>query len=325
MTIPRWREVQRKNFTNLNKLIDFLELDPSNRRFLEAAPKFPLNLPLRLAEKIEKNNLEDPILLQFVPLIDPMRVGIEEKNTVLDPTSDLSFQKSEHLLQKYAMRALILTTSACAMHCRYCFRQNFPYSTIKNSFQEELQLIKQDSSLKEIILSGGDPLSLSNQSLSELIENLDEIPHLRRLRFHSRFPIGIPERIDEGLLAILNKTRLQVIFVTHVNHARELDEEVLSALKMIQKLGVLVLNSSVLLKGVNDRVSILEELSNLLSDHGILPYYLHALDPVRGSSQFDVPIDIGKKLINELQECLSGYSVPKFVKEIPFEKSKTPL
>ena len=240
-----WRQIQRQNFTCWKKLSEFLALDPAYFQDILKESHFPLNLPLRLAQKIQKNTLDDPILLQFLPLEKEREASFQFQQ---DPVGDLEARKTGKLLQKYEGRALLLCTSSCAMNCRFCFRQNYDYQTQNKEFEEELDLIRQDSSLTEIILSGGDPLSLSNENLSSLIERLDLIPHLQRLRFHTRFPIGIPERIDEEFLALLENTRLQVFFVIHSNHASELDGDVLTALKKIQRLGIPVLNQNVLLR-----------------------------------------------------------------------------
>jgi len=317
-----WRQVQRQNFTCWKKLADFLELDPAYFPAILKDSHFPLNLPLRLAQKIQKNRWDDPILLQFLPIQ-------KEKDTVLgykaDPVGDLQARQSNKLLKKYQGRALLICTSSCAMNCRFCFRQNYDYETQNKEFEEEIELIRQDASLTEIILSGGDPLSLSNESLRSLIGRLDVIPHLQRLRFHTRFPIGIPERIDEEFLAILEKTNLQIFFVVHTNHAAELDAQVAASLKKIQKLGIPLLNQTVLLRGVNDKASTLKELCEKLVAHGILPYYLHQLDRVEGAAHFEVSEEEGRALIAQLTELLSGYAVPKYVKEEAGEPSKTAL
>jgi len=310
-----WRTIQKKNFRHWQALVDFLEIDGDQ---ILHAPSFPLNMPRRLAEKVEKGVLTDPILRQFLPTMQEVN-PIEGFSS--DPVLESFFQKTPRLLQKYAGRALLVCTSACAMHCRFCFRQNYSYEAEKN-MQKELDTICNDPSIFEVILSGGDPLSLSDERLGSLIDSLDKIPHLKLLRFHTRFPIGIPERITEKFLAILEKSRLQTIFVLHTNHPRELDRDVLSALKKIQ---TPLLSQTVLLKGVNDNKETLKELFLKLSCHGIIPYYLHQLDRVQQASHFEVPIETGKKLIQELRGCLPGYAVPTYVQEIPFKKAKTPI
>lgn len=317
-----WRQIQRQNFNCWKKLTAFLELDPAHFPAILKDPHFPLNLPLRLAQKIAKNSWDDPILRQFLPLEKERDASLGFKK---DPVGDTQAQKTGKLLQKYYGRALLVTTSSCAMNCRFCFRQNYDYETQDKTFAEEIALIQADDSLTEIILSGGDPLSLSNEALQNLLGKLDQISHLKRVRFHTRFPIGIPERIDDGFLALLEKTHLQVIFVIHSNHPSELDAEVLGALKKIQKLGIPVLNQAVLLRGINDEMAVLKALCEKLADHGILPYYLHQLDQVQGSAHFEVAEEEGKRLIHELTTQLSGYAVPRYVREIAGEPSKTGL
>jgi EF-P beta-lysylation protein EpmB len=317
-----WRQIQLQNFTCWKKLADFIELDPAYFPAILKDSHFPLNLPLRLAQKIQKNRWDDPILLQFLPVEKEKEIVLGYK---ADPVGDLEARQSSKLLKKYHGRALLVCTSSCAMNCRFCFRQNYDYETQNKEFAEEIELIRQDASLTEIILSGGDPLSLSNETLRSLMQRLDVIPHLQRLRFHTRFPIGIPERIDEEFLSILEKTNLQVFFVIHTNHVSELDAQVAASLKKIQKLGIPVLNQTVLLRGVNDNLSSLKELCEKLAAYGIIPYYLHQLDRVQGAAHFEVSEEEGRALIAELTELMSGYAVPKYVKEEAGEPSKTGL
>jgi EF-P beta-lysylation protein EpmB len=318
----QWRNIQRTNFTSLDELSSYLELDENARQLLFKNPAFILNLPRRLASKIQKNCLSDPILRQFVPLID------EEKKTlgfVSDPVGDSLVQCSPKLLHKYNGRALLVSTSACAMHCRYCFRKNYPYETQSKGFEKELDLLRQDPSIEEVILSGGDPLSLSSESLRELLTKLQSIFHIKRVRFHTRFPIGIPERIDEDFLNCLKDFPFQYWFVVHVNHPLELDADIMIALGKIQTLGIPVLNQAVLLKGVNDSKEVLEALFRKLSNQGIFAYYLHQLDKVQGSAHFEVEESKGLELIHYLETCLPGYAVPKYVRETSGEPSKTPI
>ncbi len=313
-----WRTIQKNNFHSIKELAKFLEIDPSA---LSSKPRFSLNVPVRLAKKIEKGTLDDPILRQFIPLRE------EEKQTlgfVTDPVEDASFCKTSKLLQKYAGRALILTTSACAMHCRFCFRQNFDYDP-KPSFEKELELIGEDASLHEVILSGGDPLSLSDSVLTKLLEDLSSIPHVQIIRFHTRFPIGIPERITEDFCNALAKSTKQITFVLHVNHPKELDCDVLKSLKLVQRLGIPILTQTVLLRGVNDDLETLKDLYLTSIANGIVPYYLHQLDKVAGTAHMEVSMEEGQNLIENLRQELPGYGVPLFVQEIPEQKNKTPL
>lgn len=320
--VPLWRQIQRENFTRISSLFDFLELTESNRCQILCDPKFVLNLPRRLAEKIQKNTLQDPILRQFVPLVDEKTVA---PGFVMDPVSDRTFCKTGKMLQKYRGRALILTTSACAMHCRFCFRQNFPYEIEVTGFEKEIAYLEGDSSIEEVILSGGDPLSLSDASFSSLFAALENMAHIKRIRFHTRFPIGIPERIDEPFLALLSGCQKQIFFVIHCNHPDELDEVVISHLRKILKLGIPVLNQSVLLKGVNDEEKTLLELYQKMVNHGIIPYYLHQLDLVQGASHFMVSDERALALVQYLQKNLSGYAVPRLVREEAGKSSKTLL
>lgn len=312
----------RQNFTDVNRLADYLMLDEEQRRTLACRPRFALNLPIRLAAKIAKGTLEDPLLKQFLPT---EHEEIKTPGFVLDAVGDNACKKTDKLLHKYQGRVLLVTTSACAMHCRYCFRQYFDYQVERKSFEDELKAISQDSSINEVILSGGDPLSLDNRVLQQLLNGLAAISHIKKIRFHSRFPIGIPERIDEQFIQILKDLPIQCWFVVHVNHANELDDDVLDALKKIRCLGVPVLNQAVLLSGVNDDVESQAQLCERLVDHGIIPYYLHQLDKIEGATHFEVPEEAGLALIEALRKRLPGYAVPSYVREIAGEASKTPV
>jgi EF-P beta-lysylation protein EpmB len=316
-----WRHILRQNFTRLEPLAEFLDLTVEQREYLLKKPRFPLNLPLRLAQKMAKGTLDDPILKQFIPFV------AENKKTPhfsLDPIGDAQSQRQAKLLHKYQGRVLLVCTSACAMHCRYCFRQYFDYETGRKSFFEEIRLIEQDSSIHEVILSGGDPLSLSNETLQDLLYQIGPISHVKRIRFHTRFPIGIPERIDEPFLDLISRLKQQIWFVIHTNHPNELDPDIFTHLKRLQRLGCPVLNQAVLLRGINDEVETLKILCESLVDQGILPYYLHQLDQVQGAAHFEVEEAKGRALIQELSTLLPGYAVPKYVRELAGEPSKIP-
>jgi len=316
-----WRRIQLQNFNSWDKLSTFLKWPEQDKEKVLKKATFPLNLPVRLAQKAEKSTLDDPILKQFLPSIEELIINPKFS---LDPVQDATFRKKDSkILQKYKGRALLIATSACTMHCRFCFRKNFDYEVKNNEFSSELEIIKNDPSLKEIILSGGDPLSLSDETLLKLLKELDTISHIKRIRFHTRFPIGIPERIDDSFLKVLASIKKQIIFTLHVNHPKEMDDDIYYAMKSIQRLGIPTLTQSVLLKGVNDSVLTLKELFESLSDQGILPYYLHQLDPVQGATHFEVPEAMGKKLMKELSTCISGYCLPKYAKEQPGMPSKT--
>jgi EF-P beta-lysylation protein EpmB len=321
--IAPWKKILRTNFTQVEKLLSYLELDEETKGKVLNKPSFSLNLPIRLAEKIQKNNLNDPILKQFLPTLDET---IITSGFVTDPVGDSNCRSAPKMLHKYEGRVLLVTTSACAMHCRYCFRQNFDYETSSGFlFVDELKLIEKDESIHEVILSGGDPLSLSNEVLQNLIQQLEKMPHVRRLRFHTRFPVGIPERIDYDLLKLFDNCHMQIWFVLHINHPNELDVEIFAKLKQVQKTGAIVLNQSVLLNGINDDIDTLVKLSEMLVDRGILPYYLHQLDKVQGACHFEVSEEKGRQLIKEISKKLPGYGVPKYVREIEGKPNKVNL
>jgi L-lysine 2,3-aminomutase len=316
-----WRSILRKNFTRIEDLAEFLELSEEQRAQLVSRPDFSLQVPLRLAQKMAKRTLDDPLVKQFLPTRQELTIA---PGFVLDPVCDVSFQKSGKLLQKYEGRVLLACTSACAMHCRYCFRQNFPYDPSK-LFEEELSQIEQDLSVHEVILSGGDPLSLSDEVLAGLLGKLSVLPHIRRIRFHTRFPIGIPERIDEEFLSLIGSLPQQVYFVIHCNHPRELDCDIFDRLAGLQKIGCIILNQAVLLRGVNDDENVLYQLSEQLANQGIIFYYLHQLDKVQGSAHFEVEEGKGRYLIEALARRLPGYAIPKYVKEVAGQASKTSI
>ncbi|MBS0603686.1 MAG: EF-P beta-lysylation protein EpmB [Verrucomicrobia bacterium] len=322
-TVPLWRQIQRENFTDWKKLLNFLELDLDQaEQVLNPRSKFPLNVPLRLVQKIAKGDWNDPVLRQFLPTLKELEPS---PLFVLDPVADEQSRKTPKLLHKYHGRALLVCTSACAMHCRYCFRQHFDYETADKLFKDELEEIANEPSLSEILLSGGDPLSLSDAQLKHLLGELDQIPHLKRIRFHTRFPMGIPERIDDSFVSLLSSLKKQVIFVIHCNHPGEFDDEIFKRLKKIQHLGIPVLTQTVLLKGINDDVETLKKLFLLLIDNGIIPYYLHQLDRVQGSAHFEVSEEEGKQLMAALETLLPGYALPKYVREIAGQPKKTQI
>ncbi|NDD58614.1 MAG: KamA family radical SAM protein [Chlamydiae bacterium] len=319
---PLWRLIQKNNFTNIKELCLFLQLSDDDCKKLFQHSKFILNLPLRLAKKIQKGTLNDPIFLQFVPLLEET---IPHKDFLQDPVGDVSSKRCSKLLHKYEGRALLISTSACVMHCRYCFRRNYSYENEDKTFDQEVQILENDFSIKEVILSGGDPLSLSNEKLEVLLKKIDTIEHIKTIRFHSRFPIGIPERVDEEFLNILKNLSKQVVFVLHCNHALELDNEVAHSLKQIAKLGIPILNQSVLLKGVNDNLGTMANLLQKLIECGIIPYYLHQLDRAQGTAHFEADEKKGLELIQQLKKTMPGYAIPKFVKEIAGASSKTAI
>lgn len=312
--MKNWRQIQKKTLKNLDDICAYLELSPEKKKRLIQRKGFHLFVPLRIAQKIPKNCLDNPLALQFLPL--DLEKSHEGK---LDPVGDKNSMKSPSLLHKYEGRALFLVTGACAMHCRYCFRQNFPY---ESQIEESVELIKKDPSIKEVILSGGDPLSLSDKNLETILEALELIKHVKIIRFHTRFLVGIPERISEDFLKLLEKSSKQIVFVVHVNCKEELDDDIFKALSKIQSLKIPILSQSVLLKGVNDSKDKLYDLFWALAQRGVIPYYLHQLDRVKGALHFEVSKEKGLRLISELRNSLPGYAVPRFVEEIKGDPSK---
>lgn len=319
--MDQWRQIQSTNIRKKETLIDFLELSKEQSKHIIDSP-FPLNLPIRLASKIEKSTLHDPILKQFVPLSDENKSG---DTATKDPLAEAAFRQAPKLLHKYNSRLLLLPTSACAMHCRYCFRRHFPYETNQTGLDKEIKYIEENKALTEVILSGGDPLSLSNENLETLLFRLNSIGHIQKIRFHTRFILGIPERIDESFINMLSRLDKQVIFVIHTNHPLELDQEVLFQVNKIQKKGIPVLTQAVLLAGVNNDFETLQKLFTLQTNNGIIPYYLHDLDDVEGATHFKVEKSLAFDLMKKLRENLPGYAVPRFVCEQPHKKSKTLL
>lgn len=319
--MDHWRQIQSTNIRTKETLIDFLKLSEEQSKYIIDSP-FPFNLPIRLASKIQKSTLNDPILKQFVPLSDENKPG---DTATKDPLAEATFRQAPKLLHKYNSRLLLLPTSACAMHCRYCFRRHFPYETKQTNLDKEINYIEENKAITEVILSGGDPLSLSNKNLKALLLKLNNISHIQKIRFHTRFILGVPERIDKLLIDMLGKLDKQVIFVIHTNHPLEIDQEVLFQVNKIQKEGIPVLTQAVLLAGVNDDFETLQKLFTIQTNNGIIPYYLHDLDDVVGASHFKVEKSLAFDLMKKLRENLPGYAVPRFVCEQPHKKSKTLL
>lgn len=265
----------------------------------------------------------DPLLRQVLPLLaerEPSPPGY-----LRDPVGDLAAERAPGVLHKYRGRALLIATGACAVHCRYCFRRHYPYGDAARSedeWQQALQAIAAEG-LGEVILSGGDPLSLAGHRLEALVRRLEALPRLKRLRLHTRLPVVLPSRVDDALLELLNGTRLKTVIVVHANHPAEIDEQVRRALSRLTTAGVVLFNQSVLLRGVNDDAGILAELSEALFDAGVIPYYLHMLDHVAGAAHFEVEPDRAKGIHRTLQGMLPGYMVPKLVREEPGAEAKT--
>jgi len=286
---------------------------------------FPVRVPLAYLSRIRHGDPDDPLLRQVLPL------GAESdavQGFIDDPLEEREHTPRPGLIHKYPGRALLIASPTCAINCRYCFRRHFPYADNAPSLREweqTLDYLREDASIHEAILSGGDPLASPDRRLAMLVERLGAIPHLKRLRIHTRLPVVIPDRVNDALLGWLSDTRLQTVMVLHINHAQEIDKAVIEACARLRDAGVTLLNQSVLLRGVNDDVEVLAALSERLFEAGVLPYYLHVLDPVAGAAHFDVPDNEARRLMEALRQQLAGFLMPRLVREVPGERSKTPL
>ncbi|MRT41083.1 EF-P beta-lysylation protein EpmB [Enterobacteriaceae bacterium RIT702] len=290
----------------------------------DARKLFALRVPRAFIARMKKGDATDPLLLQ---VLTSRQEFIDAPGYSTDPLDEQS-SVVPGLLHKYRNRALLLVKGGCAVNCRYCFRRHFPYQDNqgnKRNWQAAIDYIATHPELDEIIFSGGDPLMAKDHELAWLVDALEKIPHLKRLRIHTRLPVVIPARITEGLCQILADTRLQVLMVSHINHAQEIDDELRYGMQMLKRAGVTLLNQSVLLRDVNDDAQTLADLSNALFDAGILPYYLHVLDKVQGAAHFFVSDGEARVLVRQLLAMVSGYMVPKLAREIGGEPSKTPL
>lgn len=285
--------------------------------------QFPLRVPQSYVNKMRYGDRADPLLRQVFPMIDE---SYQADGFSTDPVGDQLAVTAPGILQKYQGRALLVTTGACAIHCRYCFRRHFPYADsnpLASHWQQTLEQLRADKTVTEVILSGGDPLSLNDDKLAKLVSDLETLPHLKRLRIHTRLPVVLPERIDAHLIRWLSHCKLKVVMVIHANHANEIDDTAAQALSQLQQAGCQLLNQTVLLKGINDSVASLVALSERLSEANIMPYYLHLLDKVAGAQHFDVAEARALELMDEIRKILPGYLVPRLVREIQGETSKT--
>ena len=321
-----WRRTLKDAVRDPLELCRILEL-PSEYAVgaVKAARQFPVFAPRGYIARMRPGDPHDPLLRQVLP-VDAEMDGSPGFSS--DPVGDGPSTLSPGLLHKYASRVLIVATGACAVHCRYCFRRHFPYGDSPRSpgaWQPALDAVAADPSIHEVLLSGGDPLTLVDDHLAELAARMADIAHVRRIRVHTRLPIMIPERVNDELLAWLRGTRLVPMVVIHANHAAELDDSVAAALGRLVDAGVPLLNQAVLLRGVNDSVEALSDLCERLIDLRVMPYYLHQLDRVSGAAHFEVPVARGLELLSGLRARLPGYAVPRYVQEIAGEPNKVVL
>jgi L-lysine 2,3-aminomutase len=324
--VPQWQRLLAEAVSDPAELLALLNLPASLLPGGQAAAElFPLRVPRGFVARMRPGDPADPLLRQVLP------VG-EEALTVPgfgpDPLMEAAATAERGLLHKYRGRALLITTAACAVHCRYCFRREFPYEDHQpgpEGWRTALDYLARDSSIREVLLSGGDPLVLSDRRLATLAGELAAIPHLERLRIHSRTPVVLPERLDDSFVNWIGATRLKTVLVVHANHPRELGDELARGIHRLRVAGTTVLNQSVLLRGVNDDVDTLAELSERLFDLGILPYYLYLLDRVTGAAHFEVSEERARELVHGLQSRLPGYLVPRLAREVPGEAAKVPV
>ena len=316
-----WQQELARSFSDPVHLLDHLGLE---RKLCDhrATACFAFRVPRPFAARMRRGDPQDPLLLQVLPLGEE---NTEAPGFSSDPVGDRQAQAAPGLIHKYHGRALLITTGACAVHCRYCFRREYPYHDNQltgRRLQAVLMYLHNEPSIQEIILSGGDPLVMSNAKLDTLIAALADIPHLRRLRVHSRLPVVLPTRVDGGLIEALTSSRLQTLMVVHINHANEIDDDVRVAIDMLKRAGLLVLNQSTLLAGINDDLDTLTELQEQLFEAGILPYYLHLLDRAHGTAHFEVPESSAKALHEGLRRRLPGYLVPRLARDHPHSPYK---
>ncbi|MDX1635521.1 MAG: EF-P beta-lysylation protein EpmB [Marinobacter sp.] len=324
---PSWQVLLRDAVTDPELLLQKLGLDPL--RWLRGAREghrlFPVRVPLPYLERMRHGDPDDPLLRQVLPLAEENE---DRGGYVSDPLQEASATLRTGLIRKYQSRALLMVTGQCAINCRYCFRRHFPYQEHRLSPAQRAEVIDTLAAapeINEIIFSGGDPLVASDRLLARWAGALAELPNIRRLRMHTRLPVVIPQRVDELLLAWLEATPLQKVMVLHINHPNEIDGAVRKACDRLRGAGVTLLNQSVVLRGVNDSADTLAQLSESLFEAGVMPYYLHAFDPVAGAHHFDTGDDQARALVRQLLARLPGFLVPRLVRELPGEASKTPL
>lgn len=323
---PRWQRLMAESITRPADLLAALDLDPALPALeAERLRDFPIRVPRGFVARMQRGNPADPLFLQVWP--STLEADAVPGFTT-DAVGDLAKLKGGGLIHKYAGRALVVTTGACAINCRYCFRRHFPYGDAlasRGHWRATLDELDADHSIEEVILSGGDPLALADDKLAEFVASLDARPWIRRLRLHTRVPVVLPERVDEPLLDWLGKTRLQKVVVLHINHANEIDEAVADACAKLRAAGATVLNQAVLLRDVNDSADAQARLSERCFAAGVLPYYLFVLDRVAGAAHFDVSESQAQALMQTLAARLPGYLVPRLVREIAGQPAKTLL
>lgn len=318
-----WQQELADGFSNIEEICNYLKISQATKELITTSSDFPLRVPREFVDRMEKSNLNDPLLKQILPVKDE---HITAPGFINDPVGDIDSMTETGLIHKYHGRVLLITTGSCAINCRYCFRRNFPYNDFQLSTKKNLKAInyiQDQQDISEVILSGGDPLLLSDQKILALIQQIEDIPHIKRIRIHSRIPIVLPSRITTDFCNKLSLIKKDLILVVHANHSNELNAEVKLACEKLKKANITLLNQTVLLKDINDNADQLCTLQEKLFSFNIMPYYLHLLDKAAGTAHFEVSQNIAISLMDQLKKVLPGYLVPKLVREQAGESHKT--
>lgn len=318
-----WQQEMADSVRSVDELFRILQI-PLNQSYHQAK-SFPIRVPKAFVAKMKRGDAQDPLLLQVLPQIAETKIT---SGYSTDPLSEDSYNIHKGILHKYRSRVLLTLTGACAIHCRYCFRQHFNYAANlpnKKDMQIVLDYLQSNPQVNEIILSGGDPLSLNNDKLQAWLALFEQAHHIKTIRIHTRLPVVLPNRIDKDFVHTLQQSSKHLVMVLHINHPNEIDQILYDKCQQLKHIGITLLNQTVLLRNINDDAKTLTTLSHRLFFAGVLPYYLHILDKVQGAAHFDLPIDEAVKIYWQLLENLSGYLVPKLVQELPNHPYKTPV
>ncbi|MCL4164375.1 UNVERIFIED_CONTAM: hypothetical protein GTU68_046434 [Idotea baltica] len=317
-----WPKLLRTAYRDVDTLLERLQLQ-DQQLLVDRSNHFPLRVPEPFVARMRCGDPTDPLLRQVLPMLAEREVSPELCD---DPLAEQAALATPGLLHKYQGRALVISTGACAVHCRYCFRRHFPYADNgPNQYQDLLDHVAKDPSIREVILSGGDPLALSDVALAELVGHFAALPHVTRVRLHSRLPVVLPQRVNDSLVSLLTELSVPVVMVIHANHANELDASTARAMAALKHPNITLLNQSVLLAGINNSTETLVALSEALFAQGVLPYYLHMTDAVQGTAEFIVTDAEAIALYRTITAELPGYLLPKLVREVPGERAKSPI
>ena len=311
-------------FRNIRELYQFLDW-PLSEEIEEVSKKYPIFITRSLAIKIKQDGPNGVLAREFIPVKFEMA-----ENGLIDPIGDKIYLRAPQLIHRYSSRVLFTPTTICPVHCRYCFRKNelsVNDELFQNDFKKTLEYLSNHLEISEIIFTGGDPLTLSNEKIEKYLLAFSKIDHIKDIRFHSRYPVILPERIDDGFLSLLNKfsSHFRTISIAiHANHVLEFDDFSIKKINEIAKLKVQLLSQTVLLKGVNDNSKDLLDLFETFINNGIRPYYLHHTDRVRGGMHFYLPLQRGREIYQTLRKKLPGWAIPQYIIDIPGGHGKVP-